>query len=281
MSVAIPVTTPPELTPQLTTLWELGSDLQAETSWIARLSERLDTEDDDERALAIADLEASLALEDNKREAFLRKADATCWVIERLRAEANYYSGQSKRFSALAKREDNRADALESTLIHLLSRLDPSATAHNLLDHRLTSRTTEAIEIDDPDLLPPDLLTTKPLLPPTKPPSRPASAPSSHPPSQASPNQKPPTSPSPSPPPPSPAHASSNAATGPSPSPQRGPRNGVLQVRAPLVFFHSTHTTSSPWPSHQQPPTPPPTPLPFAVMAPAGRLQRSNCCAKR
>ena len=56
MSVAIPVTTPPVDTPQLPTLWELGTDLQAETHWIARLSERLDTEDDDERALAIADL---------------------------------------------------------------------------------------------------------------------------------------------------------------------------------------------------------------------------------
>ncbi|MBD1194516.1 siphovirus Gp157 family protein [Vulcanococcus sp. Clear-D1] len=168
MSVAIPVTTPPAASPQLPTLWELGTDLQAETSWIARLSERLDTEDDDERALAIADLEESLALEDNKREAFLRKADATCWVIERLRAEANYHSSQSKRFSALAKREDNRADALESTLIHLLSRLDPSATAHNLLDHRLTSRTTEAIEIDDAGLLPPDLLTTQTTTTPNK-----------------------------------------------------------------------------------------------------------------
>ncbi|MEN9772567.1 MAG: hypothetical protein RJA58_1210, partial [Pseudomonadota bacterium] len=62
MSVAIPVTTPPDVTPQLPTLWELGTDLQAETSWIARLSERLDTEDDDERALAITDLEESLAL---------------------------------------------------------------------------------------------------------------------------------------------------------------------------------------------------------------------------
>ena len=94
MSVAIPVTTAPDSTPQLPTLWELGTDLQAETHWIARLSERLDTEDDDERALAIADLEESLALENNKREAFIRKADATCWVIERLRAEASYHLKQ-------------------------------------------------------------------------------------------------------------------------------------------------------------------------------------------
>ena len=168
MSVAIPVTTVSDASAQLPTLWELGSDLQAETHGIARLSERLDTEDDDERALAIADLEESLALEDNKREAFIRKADATCWVIERLRSEASYHLGQSKRFAELAKREDTRADALESTLIHLLSRLDPAATAHHLTDHHLSSRTTEAIEIDDPDLLPPDLVTTKTTTTPNK-----------------------------------------------------------------------------------------------------------------
>ena len=168
MSVAIPVTTPPVDLPQLPTLWELGTDLQAETHWIARLSERLDTEDEEERGLAIADLEESLALEDTKREAFIRKADATCWVIERLRAEASYHSSQSKPFSALAKREDNRADALESTLIHLLSRLNPTATSHHLTDHHLSSRTTEAIEIDDAGFLPPDLVTTQTTTTPNK-----------------------------------------------------------------------------------------------------------------
>ena len=160
MSVAIPIAAPAALSPQLPTLWELGSDLQAETVWIARLAERLDSEDDDERATAIADLEESLAVEHHTREAFTRKADATCWVIERLRAEAAYHSSQSKRFSALARREDNRADALESTLIHLLSRLEPAATSHQLIDHRLTSRTSEAIDIDDLAALPDDLVAT-------------------------------------------------------------------------------------------------------------------------
>ena len=158
MSVAIPITTALDSTPQLPSLWELGSDLQSETDWIARLSERLDTEDDNERLQAIADLEECLAAEQGKREAFTRKADATCWVIERLRAESSYHLSQSKRFAALARREDARADALETTLIHLLSRLDPAATSHRLIDHRLCSRTSDAIEIDDPEALPADLV---------------------------------------------------------------------------------------------------------------------------
>jgi len=43
MSVAIAITTPPADTPKLPSLWELSADLQAETDWITRLSERLDS----------------------------------------------------------------------------------------------------------------------------------------------------------------------------------------------------------------------------------------------
>ena len=48
MSLAIAITTPAADTPKLPSLWELGADLQADTDWIARLSERLDSENDDE-----------------------------------------------------------------------------------------------------------------------------------------------------------------------------------------------------------------------------------------
>jgi len=168
MSVAIPITAPvapaqPSAasgasSAPLPSLWELGTELQSETHWIARLAERLDTDDEAERSRAIADLEESLASEQDKREAFTRKADATCWVIGRLRAEAGYHQGQAKRYAALAKGEDSRADALESTLIQLLSRLDPTATTHRLIDHRLTSRSSDVVEIDDPDALPAELV---------------------------------------------------------------------------------------------------------------------------
>jgi hypothetical protein len=161
MSVAIPISAPAATAPAaapLPSLWELGTELQSETHWIARLAERLDTDDEAERTRAIADLEESLASEQDKREAFTRKADATCWVIGRLRAEAGYHHGQAKRYAALAKGEDSRADALESTLIQLLSRLDPAATTHRLIDHRLTSRSSDVVEINDPDALPAELV---------------------------------------------------------------------------------------------------------------------------
>ena len=158
MSVAIPVTTAPADAPQLPTLWELGTDLQAETHWIARLSERLDTGDDDERALAIADLEESLALEDNKREAFIRKADATCWVIEHLRGQAAYRQQQAKRLTELSRSDAGRADALEDSLVLVLTRLQPTATRFSFPNHELTSRKSQAVEIDDEDALDPQWL---------------------------------------------------------------------------------------------------------------------------
>ena len=89
-----------------------------------------------------------------------RKADATCWVIERLRGDAAYHQGQAKRFSALAKTETSRADSLESTLLAVLTRLEPKATSFRFTDHKLSSRLSDAIEIDNQAAIPPELITS-------------------------------------------------------------------------------------------------------------------------
>lgn len=166
MTVAIPLTAPATTDAatappsRLPSLWELGAELRHESRWIAQLAERLDTDDDSERSRAIADLEQGLAAEEHCREAFTRKADATCWVIGRLRAEAAYHLGQSKRYGLLARSEEGRADALEASLLRLLAASDPSATRFQLSDHHLTSRLSDAVEIDNADALPADLVAT-------------------------------------------------------------------------------------------------------------------------
>ena len=156
MSVAIPITAPPQEATRGPSLWELGAELQAETRWIAQLAERLHTEDTDDHARAVADLEECLAAEAGHREALERKADAVCWVIGRLRGDADYHQGQAKRFTALARNEASRADSLEASL---LTGLSPGATSFRLLDHKLTSRSADSIVIDDPEALPADLVT--------------------------------------------------------------------------------------------------------------------------
>jgi hypothetical protein len=159
MSVAFPITAPPPAeTPRGPSLWELGAELQAETRWIAQLAERLHTEDEADHAQAVADLEECLAAEESRREALQRKADAVCWVIERLRGDADYHQAQAKRFTALARTEANRADSLEASLLGVLTRLSPAATSFRLLDHKLTSRTADSVVIDDPDAIPADLV---------------------------------------------------------------------------------------------------------------------------
>ena len=160
MSVAFPITAPPPAeAPRGPSLWELGAELQAETRWIAQLAERLHSGDEADHLQAVADLEECLAAEEAHREALQRKADAICWVIERLRGDADYHQSQAKRFSALARTEASRADSLEASLLGGLTRLSPGATSFRLRDHTLTSRTADSIVIDDPDAIPAELVT--------------------------------------------------------------------------------------------------------------------------
>jgi len=65
-------------------LWQLGIEAQELTTAIAQLAERLETDDPDERQLALGELEAALLADEGNKAAIAAKADATCWVIEHL-----------------------------------------------------------------------------------------------------------------------------------------------------------------------------------------------------
>ena len=87
------------------------------------------------------------------------KADATCWVIEHLRGQATYRSQQAKRLADLARSDAGRADALEESLIFVLTQLQPAATRFSFPDHELTSRKSQAVVIDDEQALDAEWLT--------------------------------------------------------------------------------------------------------------------------
>lgn len=95
-------------------LWQLGIEAQELTTAIGQLAEQLEADDDDIRAQALA-----------------AKADATCWVIEHLRGQAAYRQQQAKR----------------------LTRLQPTSTRFSFLNHELTFRKSQVVEIDDEDAL--------------------------------------------------------------------------------------------------------------------------------
>jgi len=149
-------------------LWQLGIENQELTSRVARLAEQLDSDDPELRSQAIGELEAALLQEQGHRQALDSKADSYCWVIEHLRGQAAYRQQQAKRLVELARSEESRADALEESLVLVLTRLQPTATRFSFPHHELTSRKSQAVEIDDEDSLPPEWLTLKSTSQPDK-----------------------------------------------------------------------------------------------------------------
>ena len=139
-------------------LWQLGSEAQELTTAIGQLAEQLETEDPEQRASALAELEAALLAEEGNKAALAAKADATCWVIEHLRGQAAYRQQQSKRLAALAAGDTSRADALEESLIFVLTQLQPKSTRFSFPNHELSSRKSQAVVIDDEQALDPEWL---------------------------------------------------------------------------------------------------------------------------
>jgi hypothetical protein len=139
-------------------LWHLGIESQELTSRIARLADQLDLDEPEQQQAAIATLEEALLVEGGNREALARKADATCWVIDHLRAQGHYRQQQAKRLVELAKCDQRRADALENTLVFVLTRLQPAANRFSFPHHELTSRRSEAVEISSEEELAPEWL---------------------------------------------------------------------------------------------------------------------------
>ena len=86
---------------------------------------------------ALAELEAALLAEEGNKQALAAKADATCWVIEHLRGQAAYRQQQAKRLTDLARSDAGRADALEESLVLVLTRLQPAATRFSFPNHEL------------------------------------------------------------------------------------------------------------------------------------------------
>ena len=142
-------------------LWQLGIEAQELTNTIGLLAQRLESEEPEERQQAITELEAVLLADEGNKAALAAKADATCWVIEHLRGQAAYRQQQAKRLTELARSDSSRADSLEDSLVLVLTRLQPSATRFSFPNHELTSRKSQAVEIENEDLLGPEWFTVK------------------------------------------------------------------------------------------------------------------------
>jgi len=149
-------------------LWQLGIEAQSLTAQIAALAEQLEAEDPLLAQSALGELESVLLQEEGNKQKLSDKADATCWVIDHLRAQANYRAAQAKRLADIAKADNTRADALETSLLYVLTRLQPEAKRFSFPNHEITSRKSIIVEITDLDKITAEWLVVKTTTTPDK-----------------------------------------------------------------------------------------------------------------
>jgi len=129
-------------------LFDLTGEALAIQRQINESAELLFSDDPAEVAQATATLETLISAEADTRQAVRTKADAWCWVIDHLRAQAASRVAHSKRLAELAVAAEQQANALQDRLITALQRVDPDATSWELPDHKLSSRLSTAVEIE-------------------------------------------------------------------------------------------------------------------------------------
>jgi DNA repair exonuclease SbcCD ATPase subunit len=139
-----------------TTLFALTGEALTLQSRINNAAELLFSDDPAEVAEATAELEALINAEADNRKAVEAKADAWCWAIDHIRAQAASRAEHARRLTELAKAAEHQAEVLQDRLIGALQRVAPDETTWALPEHKITSRRSTVVELD-PELLPVDL----------------------------------------------------------------------------------------------------------------------------
>jgi chromosome segregation ATPase len=131
----------------MATLFDLTGEALHLQRQINESAELLFSDDADEVAAATAELEALIAFESGNRRALDAKADAWCWVIDHMRAQADARAAHAQRLKDLATSAQQQADALQDRLIAALQKVAPDETRWELPEHKITSRRSQAVEL--------------------------------------------------------------------------------------------------------------------------------------
>jgi len=145
-------------------LFDLTGEALALQRQINDAAELLFSDDPTESDAARATLEALISAEADNRKAVETKADAWCWVIDHIRAQAAARAAHAQRLKDLATAAEQQADVLQDRLICVLQKVDPDSTKWDLPAHKITSRKTTKVELDpelNPERLPEDLRRVK------------------------------------------------------------------------------------------------------------------------
>jgi hypothetical protein len=139
----------------MTTLFDLTGEALHLQRQINESAELLFSEDPGEVAAATMALENLISAESDNRKAVEAKADAWCWVIDHMRAQADARAAHAQRLKNLATSAQQQADALQERLIAALQKVAPDETRWELPRHKITSRKTTAVDVTaDPLELP-------------------------------------------------------------------------------------------------------------------------------
>jgi hypothetical protein len=131
----------------MATLFDLTGEALHLQRQINESAELLFSDDPGEAAAATAELEALIAFESGNRRALESKADAWCWVIDHMRAQAGARAAHAQRLKDLAASAEQQADALQERLIAALQKVAPDETRWELPEHKITSRRSQAVEL--------------------------------------------------------------------------------------------------------------------------------------
>jgi hypothetical protein len=129
------------------TLFDLTGEALKLQRQINESAELLLSDDPSEVLDATTALEALITIEAANKQALHTKADAWCWVIDHIRAQAATRTAHAQRLKDLATAADQQADALQDRLIAALSKIDPDSTKWELPEHRIISRRSQAVEV--------------------------------------------------------------------------------------------------------------------------------------
>jgi len=141
-------------------LYALGIQAQEIAGEIALAAELLDGDPDNE-ATAISLIETYLEAQGHTLSALESKADNICRYIDHLAAVARFRKEQSQRLAELAAADERRAQQLTDYMLKVLTTLQPDVAKFSLPTHELRSRRSEAVEIEDEDLIPDDMFREK------------------------------------------------------------------------------------------------------------------------
>ena len=131
----------------MATLFDLTGEALHLQRQINESAELLFSEDPDDVAAATMALENLISAESDNRKAVESKADAWCWVIDHMRAQADARAAHAQRLKDLATSAQQQADALQERLIAALQKVAPDETRWDLPEHKITSRKSTAVDL--------------------------------------------------------------------------------------------------------------------------------------